>query len=145
MNVKIEFLEISPRIKYLKTNPSEIISISLHTGNNNPKIFDLEKAIKEQQKINLFVISTNTIKLSIIKNNSNIIGTVEFSPSTGTKWLNIKECKNISNNENVLTTSSHKMKIENINDINNTNYYYFTTIKNNTIENNSSLKKYNTK
>ena len=145
MNVKIEFLEISPRIKYLKTNPSEIISISLHTGNNNPKIFDLEKAIKEQQKINLLVISTNTIKLSLLKNNSNIIGTVEFSPSTGTKWLNIKECKNISNNENVLTTSSHKMKIENINDINNTNYYYFTTIKNNTIENNSSLKKYNTK
>ena len=149
MNVKIEFLEISPRIKYLKTNPSEIISISLHSGNNNSKIYDLEKAIKEQQKINFVINSNNTIKLSLLKNNSNIIGTVEFTPSNETKWLNIKECKNISSNENVLTTtSSHKMKMENIydntNSSNNNNYYY-TTIKNNTIENNSSLKKYNTK
>jgi hypothetical protein len=53
---------------------------------------------------------------------------VEFSPSTGTKWLNIKECKNNSNNENVLTKSSHKMKIAIINDIKNTNYYHLTTI-----------------
>ena len=66
---------------------------------------------------------------------------MEFSPKE-TKLLNIKEWKNILINENVLSTSSHKIKIENINDI---NYYYYTTTKNNKIENNTSLKKYNTK
>lgn len=151
MNVKIEFLEISPRIKYLKTNPSEIISISLHSGKNVSKIYDLEKAIKEQQKTNLTIHPNNIIKLSLIKNNSNIMGMAEFSPSNEIKWLNIKEYKNISSNENLLTISSQKMKSENIyrkskeENAYDKNSNYYTTIKNNTIENNSSLKKYNTK
>ena len=116
MNVKIEFFLILPRIKYLKTNPSEIISISLHSGKNVSKIYDLEKAIKDQQKTNLTIHPNNTIKLSLIKNNSNIMGMAEFSPSNETKWLNIKEYRNICSNENLLTISSANIILIKYND-----------------------------
>ena len=148
MNVSIEILEISPRIKYIKNNPTETLSLSLHSGSNISKIYDLEKAIKDQQKINLLINPTSVIKLSLIRNNSTVIGITEFIPTNETKWLNIKEFKNNFRNENLLTISNQKLKndylnIENYNE--KYNNYYLYTIKNTTIDTNSSIQKYNQK
>jgi hypothetical protein len=148
MNVNIEILEISPRVKYLKNNPSDILSVSLHSGKNISKIPDLEKAIKELQKINLIINAKNTIKLTLIRNNSTIIGITEFTPTNETKWLNLKEYKTISNYENMLTISSHKVKKDNLfteSSHEKISNYYLNTIKNTTIEANSSIQKYNKK
>ena len=73
MNVYIEILEISPRIKYIKNNPTETLSLLLNSGSNSLKINDLEKAIKEQQKINLLISPRSAIKLSLIRNNTTVI------------------------------------------------------------------------
>ena len=148
MNVYIEILEISPRIKYIKNNPTETLSLLLNSGSNSLKINDLEKAIKEQQKINLLISPRSAIKLSLIRNNTTVIGITEFMPANETKWLNIKESKNNYRNENLLTISNQKVKndclnIENYNE--KYNNYYLYTIKNTTIDTNSSIQKYNQK
>ena len=157
MNVKIEILEISPRIKYLKNNTSEVLSISLQYGKNSSKILDLEKAIKEQQKINLLINPNTIIKLILLRNNSNIIGMSEFIASSGTKWLNLKEYRNSNNNDNLLTISSLNIKNENSNEKNTVENYtnlnsneknnnlLYTSIKNSTIDISSSILKTNIK
>ena len=50
MNIKIEILEIIPKVKYLKNHYSDIISLLINSGEKNIKIYDLEKAINEQKK-----------------------------------------------------------------------------------------------
>lgn len=151
MNIKIEILEIIPKVKYLKNHYSDIISILINSGEKNIKIYDLEKAIKEQ-KIFYFIISqNNTIKLSLLKNNSNILGKAEFPPINGTKWINLKKIKNSFKNEDLLSISSQKRKDNSLgknnkdkyNEIN--NEYYLTTMKNDTIDINSMAKKSNKK
>ena len=151
MNIKIEILEIIPKIKYLKNTSSEIISILISSGKSNIKIHDIEKAIKEQKKFNIIINQNNTIKLSLMKNNSYIIGEAEFQPINDIKWINIKEKRNCSINENLLTISSKKRKESSLGKNNEEKYnylnneYYLTTIKNDTTDKNSKLKKSNTK
>ena len=142
MNLKIEILEISPRIKYLKNNQRDIISALLHSGKNITKIYDIEKSIKEKQKISLLINKNNSLKLTLIRNNRTIIGMSEFPVSNEIKWINLY--KDLLSNENLLTISSHKIKNENINvhqESSNEKYnnFYLNT-NNNTIDRTSNNK-----
>ena len=148
MNIKIEILEISPRIKYLKNNPSEIFSVLFNSGKNSAKINDLEKAIKEQKNVNLIINQNNKIKLTLMKNNSCIIGMAEFDPIDEIKWVNIKEIKSFPSKDNILSISSQKNKNNKNKEFeanncdkdldNKNNDYYLTTIKNNNLDTNTN-------
>ena len=142
MNLKFEILEISPRIKYLKCNQTDIISVLLHSGKNITKIYDIEKSIKEKQKNNLLINRNNLLKLTLIRNNTNILGVTEFSPSNEIKWLNLH--KDLYSNDNLLTISSHKIKSNNLNNyqensIEKYNNYYLNT-NTNTIDLSCNIK-----
>ena len=142
-------MEISPRFKYLKNNPSEIFSVLFNSGKNSAKINDLEKAIKEQKNINLNINQNNKIKLTLMKNNYYIIGMAEFYPMDEIKWINIKEVKSFPSKDNLLSISSQKNRNNNILETHNcdkdnyekNNDYYLTTIKNNNLDMNNNLKK----
>ena len=143
MNVKIEILDISPKANHLKSNKAETISILLKYEKNVLK-YDLEKLLKDQQKINLLINPNNKIKLILLRNNSRIIGLTDFYPSYGTRWLSIKGSKNIEKTENSLAISCENIKIENFIDNNNMTENY-NTIKNNIIDISTSFAKGNTK
>ena len=51
MEAKIKIVEVFPKLKYLKHNPKDIISISFISDNFKVKIADLEKAIISNDKI----------------------------------------------------------------------------------------------
>lgn len=147
MKIKFEILEISPRIKYITNNSSEILSILLNSGSSTFKIYDLEKAIKEKKKINLLINQNKMIKLNLIKNNSQIIGTAEFEPSNEKKWINLKEISILPNNENHLIISSEKNKdkligIKNYegNNFDKKTEYYITSAKSNFIPSIHNIK-----
>ena len=143
MNVKIEILDISPKANHLKSSQTETISILLKYEKNVLK-YDLEKLLKDQQKINLLINPSNRIKLILLRNNSRIIGLTDFYPSYGTRWLNIKGSKNIEKTENSLAISCENIKVENFIDNNNMTENY-NTIKNNIIDISTSFAKGNTK
>ena len=89
--------------------------------------------------------------MSLLKNNSNILGKAEFPPINGIKLINLKEIKNSFKNEDLLSISSQKRKDNSLgknnkdkyNEIN--NEYYLNTMKNDTIDINSMIKKSNVK
>ena len=130
INVKIEILDISPKAKHLKSNQAETISMLLKYEKNVSK-YDLEKVLKDQQKINLLINPNNSVKLILMRNNSRIIGLTDFYPSYGTRWLSIKGNKNIQNTEDNLAISCENIKTDNLIDKNNPENY--NTIKNNNI------------
>ena len=141
MNVKIEILDISPKTNHLKNNQTETISMLLKYEKNVLQ-YDLEKVLKDQQKINLLINPNNTIMLILLRNNSRIIGLTDFYPSYGTKWLNIRGSKNVQNTENSLAISCENIKTENFIDKNNITENY-NTIKNNNIDISTSFAKGN--
>ena len=143
MNVKIEILDISPKASHLKNNQAETISMLIKYEKNVLK-YDLEKVLKDQQKISVLINPNNIIKLILLRDNSRILGLTDFYPSYGTRWLNIKGTKNIQNIENSLALSCENIKTENFIDKNN-NTENYNTIKNNIIDISTSFAKGNTK
>ena len=139
MNVNVEILDISPKTNHLKSNQAETISMLLKYEKNVLN-YDLEKVLKDQQKINLLINPNNTIKLILLRNNSRIIGLTDFYPSFGIRWLTIKGSKNIHNTENSLAISCENIKIENFIDKSNLTENY-NTIKNNIIDISTSFAK----
>ena len=121
MEVKLKIIEISPKLKSLKNNSKDIISISFISDNYSVKIEDTEKAMINNDNIIINLKQDNntnkiqTIKYSLIKNMNNIISTGEFTPIEGTKWYKLSEIKNNISKENPLASSKSKGNIKNNN------------------------------
>ena len=122
MEAKIRIVEISPKIKLLKTNPKDIISISFFYDNCLQKIGDVEKSIKNNDKITISLNESKEsknkiqpIKYTVIRNENNIIGTGEFIPIEGIKWYKLNEIYNNISKESLITssTSNGNIKINN--------------------------------
>ncbi len=124
MEAKIRIVEISPKLKLLKNNPKDIISISFISDNYSLKIEDVEKAINSNDK---FIINLKeskniknkniiqSIKYSLIRNNNYIIGTGEFTPSEGIKWYKLNEINNNISKESLITSSTSNGNFKNNN------------------------------
>ena len=93
MEVKIIFLEISPRIPYLKTNITDFFTISFLQNNSFVKVDDLENYLNKKEPIIIPImnISQKEIHFYLIKNGINIIGIGEIPLINTTKWFNLKE------------------------------------------------------
>ena len=130
MEVKLKIIEISPKIKSLKNNSKDIISISFISDNYSVKIEDVEKAMNNNDNIIINLKQANNknkiqaIKYSLIKNINNIISTGEFTPIEGTKWYKLSEIKNNISKVNFLASSKSKDNIRN-----NNNYQQVNLLK----------------
>ena len=114
MEAKIIFLEISPRIPYLKTNITDFFTISFLQNNSFVKIDDLENYLikKEPIIIPIMNISQKQIHFYLIKNGINIIGIGEIPLINTTKWFDLKEfTTNKKNSEEKLSTISNNNEI----------------------------------
>ena len=121
MNAEVRIVEAFPKLKYLKNNSNDIISMFFISDNYTIKIADVDKAIKNKEKIliklkelkerNIF----QKIKCSLIRN-KNIIGKGEIIPKEGLKWYTLNDIKNISNKESPIPS----LIIKNIKVIKNT-------------------------
>ena len=119
MEAKIKIIEVFPKLKYLKHNPKDIISISFISDNFKVKIADLEKAIISNDKIVINLIKKKNfiqpIKYALILNKNNIIATSEFTPTEGVKWYKLNEIKNNISKESLITSSTSNGNIKNNN------------------------------
>ena len=119
MEAKIKIVEVFPKLKYLKHNPKDIISISFISDNFKVKIADLEKAIISNDKIVINLIKKKNfiqpIKYALILNKNNIIATSEFTPTEGVKWYKLNEIKNNISKESLITSSTSNGNIKNNN------------------------------
>ena len=93
MEVKVIFLELSPRLPYLKTNTTDFFTISFLQNNSFVKIEDLENYLNKKEPIIIPImnITQKTIHFYLIKNGINIIGMGEIPLINTTKWFDIKE------------------------------------------------------
>ena len=121
MEVKLKIIDISPKLKSLKINSKDIISISFISDNYSVNIEDVEKAMINYDNIIINLKQSNnknkiqTIKYSLIKNNNNTLSTGEFTPIEGIKWYKLSEIKNNISKEKSLTSSKSKENIRNNN------------------------------
>ena len=115
MEAKIRIIEVSPKLIIFKNNPKDIISISFVSDNYNIKIEDIEKAISNNDIIILNLKEskdlknkniTQPIKISLILNNKNIIGTGEIIPKEGINWFQLEKINNNNTSKDSLITSS---------------------------------------
>ena len=107
MELKIKILEIIPNIKNLKMRQSDIISLSILSGNVGVKFDNIEKNISNKDYILLSMrdFSPNEkIHFNLIRNNTIIIGKGQLTPVTGTKWYKIYDL--ISSTESNINYSS---------------------------------------
>ena len=113
MNAEICIVEASPKLKHLRNNLTDIISIYFITDNYSIKKEDAEKAIINKEKIIIPLKETKnkSIKCSLIRNN-NIIGKGEFVPVEGLKWYTLKENKNNTSLESLITSSTSNANIK---------------------------------
>lgn len=150
MEAKIRIVEISPKIKLLKTSPKDIISISFFYDNCLEKIGDVEKSIKNNDKITISLNDSKEsknkiqpIKFTVVRNENNRIGTGEFIPVEGIKWYKLNDIHNNISKESLITssTSNGNIKINNRKSHNLSDYRNSHTneqINNNCKKNNSN-------
>ena len=127
MEAKIRILEIFPKIKSMKDNPKDIISISFLSNDNSLKIENIEQSIIKNEKIIINLkgqnAKKNLIKCLLSRNNSNIIASGEINLEEGLNWYKLNEVKNnIISKESLITSSTSNGNIYNINN-NYKNYY----------------------
>ena len=118
MELKIKILEISPNIKNIKINATDIISLSFMAENVVVKIDDIEKNITNKENILLILRAyspNEKILFNLIRNEAIIIGTGKFTPLTGVKWYKIFDLKSITEN-NVNYTNKNLSKKNKNND-----------------------------
>jgi hypothetical protein len=114
MEVKIIFLEISPRLPYLRTNLTDFFTISFLQNNSFVKIDDLENYLNKKEPIIIPItnISQKQIHFYFIKNGINIIGMGEIPLINSTKWFDLKEfTTNKKNREENHSTISNNNEI----------------------------------
>ena len=113
MNAEICIVEVSPKLKHLRNNLTDIISIYFITDNYSIKKEDAEKAIINKEKIIIPLKETKnkSIKCSLIRNN-NIIGKGEFVPVEGLKWYTLNDNKNNTSLESLITSSTSNANIK---------------------------------
>ena len=121
MEAKIRIVEISPKIRFFKSAPKDIISISFISDNYSVKVEDIEKAIINNDKIIIIVKELKEsknknmfqpIKYTIIRNNDNILTTGEFNPIEGIKWYKLNEIRNNMSKESLITSSTSNGNIK---------------------------------
>ena len=137
MEAEIHIIEIVPKIKEIKINPKDIISIIFISSNYSIKLDNIERAINKKEKIliNLEVPKNKKIqkiKYSLLRNNQ-IICEGEFIPTEGMKWynLNSNNLESKTSKESLITSSTSNTNIKNVENIkpnnnNNTNSNYRT-------------------
>jgi len=137
MEAEIHIIEIVPKIKQIKINPKDIISIIFISNNYSIKIDNIEKAINKKDKILINLEEPKNKKLQKIKysllRNNHIISNGEFIPTEGMKWYNLNS-NNIENKiskESLITSSTSNTNIKNVENIitsnnNNINLNYRT-------------------
>ena len=114
MEAKIIFLEISPRLPYLKTNITDYFTISFLQNDSFVKIDDLENYLNKKDPIIIPImnISQKQIHFYLIKNGINIIGMGEIPLINTTKWFALKEfTTNKKNSEEKHLTISNNNEI----------------------------------
>ena len=113
MDAEICIVEVSPKLKHLKNNLTDIISIYFITDNYSIKKEDAEKAIINKEKIIIPLNETKnkSIKCSLIRNN-NIIGKGEFTLVEGLKWYTLNDNKNTTSIESLITASTSNANIK---------------------------------
>jgi len=135
MEAEIHIIEIIPKIKQLKSNPKDIISIIFISSNYSIKIDNIEKAINKNDKILINLEEQKNKKLQKIKysllRNNQIICNGEFIPTEGIKWynLNSNNKENTTSKESLITSSTSNTNIKNVDNIttnNNINLNYRT-------------------
>ena len=107
MDAEILIIEVSPKLKHLKSHLNDIISICFITDNYSIKKEDVEKSITNKEKIIIPLKETKnkTIKCTLIRNN-NIICKGEFNLVEGIKWYEINDTKNSASIESLITAST---------------------------------------
>ena len=137
MEAEIHIIEIVPKIKQLKSNPKDIISIIFISNNYSIKIDNIEKVIYKKEKILINLEEPKNKKLQKIKysllRNAHIISNGEFVPLEGLKWYNLNtyNMENTISKESLITSSTSNTNIKNVDNIiannnNNTNLNYRT-------------------
>ena len=137
MEAEIHIIEIVPKIKQIKINPKDIISIIFFSNNYSIKIDNIEKAINKKDKILINLDEPKNKKLQKIKysllRNNHIISNGEFIPTEGMKWynLNSNNIENKTSKESLITSSTSNTNIKNVENIitsnnNNINLNYRT-------------------
>lgn len=112
MDIKIRIIEILPKLKQIKSNDKDIISMSFNSNNIFLQLEDIGKSILSEEDI---VLSLRTkdqiIKLCLLKNKNNILGEGEFVPKEGLKWYELKPI-NYKSRESLFTSSTSKDNIK---------------------------------
>jgi len=113
MDAEILILEVSPKLKHLKSHLTDIISICFITDSYSIKKEDIEKSIGNKEKIiiPLKEPKNKIIRCTIIRNN-NIIGKGEFTPVEGLKWYTLNDTKNSTSIESLITASTSNTNIK---------------------------------
>lgn len=131
MEAEIRILEIFPKLKLLKNNIKDIISIFFISDNYSVKLENVEKSINNKEKILLNLNESKNkkisqlIKCSLLRNN-NIIGKGEFIPSEGLKWYDLNDTKN-----NTFNKDSQISSYTSTSNIKNLKYSYISSNINN--------------
>ena len=145
MEAKINIIEMSPRLPYLKSDINDYFSLSFLYNNNIFKIDNIQNYINKEEMLNIPIsnISENKLHFYLIKNGGYIIGMGEIPLITGVKWFNLNVFNNINfdnNNEDKnkgpLSLSRNNQEIINTYNI---KFKFSVEIKNNNIENNNKI------
>ena len=109
MEAKINIIEMSPRLPYLKSDINDYFSLSFLYNNNIFKIDNLQNYINKEEMLNIPIsnISENKLHFYLIKNGGYIIGMGEIPLITGVKWFNL----NVFNNINFENKNEDKDKV----------------------------------
>ena len=120
MEAKLRIIEIYPKIKSIKSNIKDIISMSFISNDYSVKIVDIEQSLSKKEKIVIYLKEQNTkkhlIKCILLRNKNNIIYSGELTLKEGINWYHLNEAKNNKmSKESLITSSTSNGNIQNIN------------------------------